>query len=389
MEDILDKKLYLFKMLYEYILFFLILIYLLYIAQFREIHKNILYLSALSIFFLLYGIINNHDLTLSIKDFRLFFLPILFSLMLHYSLFMKNTDLKQLLNFYILLSTLILFVGLYQYFTFNGDIESIWRYAYLLQANKEMNPNYQEHFINYQLIRNGDIRVSSIFISALDFSYYLSFFSFLIYILFLQNKKTIYLLLFLIINFGIYTAQVRTGFILLFISIFIYHLLKLNKNYYNRIAYAMPFIFIVITFLYMLIGGGLNDSSTLGRLVQYDTLINNFTLLGSGLGKYTFTFDSLYIYLFLTYGIFSILLILFQLKLIKTLLYIYTNRLLYSNNRYEIIFIEFMSVYNLSVLYLFAFQHTLGSPTFFLLYLFSFVVISKIHNNIKALNHDN
>jgi len=387
-EDILDRKLYAFKMLYEYVLLFLITIYFIYITKFKKAHKNVIYISIFSIIFLVLGFTKNHDIVSSVKDFRLFFLPILLSLFLYYSLWMKNVNIKQLTYFYIIVSTLILFIGIYEYFTFNGDIKSIWRYKYLLEVNKELNPNFLEHFIGYQLMRNSEIRVSSIFISSLDFSYYISFFAFFIYLYFIKNKKVIYLLSLILILFGIYIAQVRTGFILLFLSIFIYHLLNSNKKYYNYFAISSPFLLIIFTFLYMFIGGALNDSSTLGRLLQYVTLVKAFSLLGSGLGKYAFSFDSLYIYILLTYGLFSIILIIFQFKIIKTLLYLFHNRKAHSKNVHEVVFIEFMSVYSLSILYLFAFQHTLGSPTFFLLYLFSFIIIYKLKHNTKVYNNE-
>ena len=91
----------------------------------------------------------------------------------------------------------------------------------------------------------------------------------------------------------------------------------------------------------------------------------------------------LYIYIFLTYGVFSILFFYIQYWIINKLIVVNNNISRLNFNRYEIVLVQFMIVYHLVSLYLFAFQHTLDSPTFFVLYFFSFIILSKANYKLK------
>ena len=188
---------------------------------------------------------------------------------------------------------------------------------------------------------------------------------------------------FITILFSLYIAQVRTGFILLFLGVVIYFLINSRIKIMRRLSFYVPVIAIIGTFLVMLTGSSLNDTSTLGRLVQYLQLMNEFSVFGSGMGKYAFDFDSLYIYLFLTYGVFSILFFYMQFWIINKLIIINNNLRKLDSKRYEFILVQFMIIYNLVSLYLFAFQHTLGAPTYFILYFLSFIVLSKANYKPK------
>tara|TARA_B110000008_G_scaffold207229_1_gene205950 strand:- start:2334 stop:3188 length:855 start_codon:yes stop_codon:yes gene_type:complete len=278
---------------------------------------------------------------------------------------------------------MLILYGFYEYIMFDGRLDSIWRYEFLLQAKKDINPDFLAHKIVYQVLRDGSIRVASIFISALDWAFYLSTFGILIFIMILKLRNLYFVPLFITILFSLYIAQVRTGFILLFLGVVIYFLINSRIKIMRRLSFYVPVIAIIGTFLVMLTGSSLNDTSTLGRLVQYLQLMNEFSVFGSGMGKYAFDFDSLYIYLFLTYGVFSILFFYMQFWIINKLIIINNNLRKLDSKRYEFILVQFMIIYNLVSLYLFAFQHTLGAPTYFILYFLSFIVLSKANYKPK------
>ena len=381
LEEIFSINFIILKTYFEVLFFGALISYFVYVTKFSKLHSSVLFLLSLVFCCVVYAFIINEDIISVIKDFRLFFLPITICFLLYFLNAFDLINIKKLLWFYILLSFLLILYGFFEYIIFDGSLKSVWRYEYLLELKKEVDPNYQEHKIIYQIIRDGSIRVSSIFISALDYSFYVATFGILIFIMILKLKNIYLLPLFLITIFSLYISQVRTGFILLSIGIICYFLLNSKIKIVNRLAFFIPFVAIFGTFFLMLTESSVNDSSSLGRLVQYYELISKFTIFGSGMGKYAFDFDSLYIYIFLTYGVLGILFFYLQYWIINKLLFVYRNHKYL--NGYEKVMLQFMIIYHLSSLYLFAFQHTLGAPTFFILYFFSFIILTRTEYSIQ------
>ena len=383
LEDIFNTKLYILKIFFELLALIMITVYFFYVVKFFRFHKSLVIIVGFIAFSIVYGMVINKDIVAVVKDFRLFILPILISFLFYYVKIFESINIRKLINFYIFISIMLILYGFYEYIMFDGRLDSIWRYEFLLQAKKDINPDFLAHKIVYQVLRDGSIRVASIFISALDWAFYLSTFGILIFIMILKLRNLYFVPLFITILFSLYIAQVRTGFILLFLGVVIYFLINSRIKIMRRLSFYVPVIAIIGTFLVMLTGSSLNDTSTLGRLVQYLQLMNEFSVFGSGLGKYAFDFDSLYIYLFLTYGVFSILFFYMQFWIINKLIIINNNLRKLDSKRYEFILVQFMIIYNLVSLYLFAFQHTLGAPTYFILYFLSFIVLSKANYKPK------
>ena len=383
LEDIFNTKLYILKIFFELLALIMITVYFFYVVKFFRFHKSLVIIVGFIAFSIVYGMVINKDIVAVVKDFRLFILPILISFLFYYVKIFESIYIRKLINFYIFISIMLILYGFYEYIMFDGRLDSIWRYEFLLQAKKDINPDFLAHKIVYQVLRDGSIRVASIFISALDWAFYLSTFGILIFIMILKLRNLYFVPLFITILFSLYIAQVRTGFILLFLGVVIYFLINSRIKIMRRLSFYVPVIAIIGTFLVMLTGSSLNDTSTLGRLVQYLQLMNEFSVFGSGMGKYAFDFDSLYIYLFLTYGVFSILFFYMQFWIINKLIIINNNLRKLDSKRYEFILVQFMIIYNLVSLYLFAFQHTLGAPTYFILYFLSFIVLSKANYKPK------
>jgi hypothetical protein len=383
LENFFNSKLFFLKIYFELIVLGLLTIYFIYAFFFLKVHKSVISITIFIFFSIIYAMILNNGIFAIAKDFRLFFLPIIISILFYYLKSFELIDIRKLLIFYIFTSIILLLYGFYEYILFDGTVDSIWRYEFLLQAKKGLDPDFLDHKVMYQVLRNGSIRVSSIFISALDYSFYVATFGILIFIMILKLKHTFFIPLFIVVLFSLYTAQVRTGFILLLLGILIYFLINSKIKVIYQLAFYMPFIAIMGTFLVMFSENNLNDTSTLGRLVQYYQMINEFTVFGSGMGKYAFNFDSLYIYIFLTYGVFSILFFYIQYWIINKLIIVNNNISMLNFNRYEIVLTQFMIIYHLISLYLFTFQHTLGAPTFFILYFFSFIILSKSNHKLR------
>lgn len=383
LEETLGFRLYILKTYFELITLSLFIAYFFYITKLFKVHKSIVILVGFISFSIVYGTILNKDIVAVVKDFRFFFLPILINLMFYYLKIFQRINIRRLIIFYISISTLLILYGFYEYIIFDGTVDSIWRYKFLLEAKKEIDPDFADHRVLYQVLRDGSLRVSSIFISALDYSFYISGVGILIFILIIRLQKIYFIPLFIAILFSLYIAQVRTGFLLLSLGILTYFMINSRIRLLYRLSFLVPLIAIVGTFLVILSGSDLNDPSTLGRLLQYYQLITEFTIFGNGMGKYAFSFDSLYIYVFLTYGVLGILFFYIQYWIINKLIMLKNNIHDLDLNRYEIVLVQFMIILNLVSLYLFAFQHTLGAPTFFLLYFFSFIILSKANYKLK------
>ena len=387
LEAIFNTKLFIFKTYLESIILIMFIGYFVYLINFFKFHKSFLLLIGFIFFSILYSVLLKQDIVAIVKDFRMFFLPILLSLLFYLLKIFESINVRKLVFFYISISIILILYGFYEYIVFDVTVNSIWRYEFLLESKKDLKPGYLDHKVMYSVLRDGSIRVSSLFISALDYSFYLAMFGILIFIMIFNLRKTYFIPLFIAVLVSLYISQVRTGFILLILGTVIYFLLNSKIRIIYLLSFFLPFIFIIGTFLVMFSGSALNDTSILGRLVQYYQLITEFSVLGGGIGTYAFEFDSLYIYLFLTYGLFGILFFYLQYWIIRQLIKVKyaINRLCF--NRYEVVFVEFMIIYHLVALYLFAFQNSLGSPTFFILYFFSFVILSKANYKLKkALN---
>jgi hypothetical protein len=383
LEDIFDAKLFILKIFFECLILIAFVTYLVYITKFFKFHLSLISLVVVIFCCISYGFFLNEGIVNIAKEFRMFFLPILFGLVFYCARIFGSINIRKLIFSYISISIMLILFGFYEFIVFDGTVDSIWRYDFLLQAKKELKPDYLEHKVIYQVIRDGSIRVSSLFISALDYSFYVAMVGILSFIMIFKLKKIYFIPLFIAVLFSLYIAQVRTGFILLILGILIFFLINSKVKVLYLLSFLVPFIAIIGTLIVMISGSTLNDTSSLGRLVQYYQLINDFTLLGGGMGRYANEFDSFYIYLFLTYGVFSMLFFYFQywivIKLIKMNNAI--SKSFYSG--YEIVLVQFMIIFHLVSLYLFAFQNSLGAPTFFLLYFFSFIIISKVNYNLN------
>ncbi len=375
-----------------------LLIFLLLAVTFKHIKKQTIGIFDIQVFAIFLSLsvigifISSVPLSEALKDLRILLLPMILSFLLVSVIQAKEIKFKLLINAYIFLAILIMAFGFYEFFTFDGDYTKTWRYEQLLELKLEQNPEQSPelvaHLLANQFIRNGELRVASIFISALDYSLFLGFFSIFIINYFFVRKNLLYLILFFLTVFALYTTNVRTGFIILILGLFLSYSLSSRVRLLYKFSFILPILTIAFSFMYIILGGFLNDASSIGRLDQYSYLFKNLSVLGSGLGSYTARFDSFYIYIFLTFGTATLLFLYFFYIVISRLARSYSQLKKPGSNPLARFFVKFSLVYILVMLYVFTFQHTAGSVNYFLFYLFpliSSVSIYKTQHQGKKL----
>lgn len=119
----------------------------------------------------------------------------------------------------------------------------------------------------------GQVRAFSLFLSALDFGYYLSVMSAFFLLTFLRRRSTLCLLGLLLAGFAAWLTSTRLVFILCSMSVTTALLIAFRAR--TSIIAALPFIYLAvgISFLVQASGIGFSSSPDLGNLSSDDSLI--------------------------------------------------------------------------------------------------------------------
>lgn len=282
------------------------------IAIRRTAPKGATIFIVVSIAFLILGAIKN-GVTIAILDWRTSIAPIVIAWLAAEAGILNLSTLNKIYKFTSILITINSIYAIQQYITFDGNIESHWRYAFLLDEKLKANSDYETRFIYYQLLRDNELRSSGMFVSALQYSYAAAFasFYFLVNLVSSLRKKDI-LTAFVHFIFasccigGVLVSQVRASLIILAISLIIFfacysYSTRNSFNYRRSILILTGSILSYALVLFMF--GSKFDSSVQGRVVQYFFGLDNFTPLGYWPGSFRGQFDSYYIYGLLTFGL--------------------------------------------------------------------------------------
>lgn len=332
------------------------------------------------------GAANDFSLRMIYVDFRSIFLPLLLCLLFAITGFFEDIDSQVVVRWGIFLLLINGALSVWDYLEFDGNYEDLWRYQSLLQSKAAL---YRDHFnedqLVYQLVRDGQLRSSGFLVSALTASYLYAFVA--IYFLFRitqirLSSLAVDLLVFLMFLFFIYVTKVRAGYVMVVFALIMFCVYGVLVK--KELKYLAVFLFPLCAFLllsfYLLYGGGFGiDASSLGRIAQYEVLVDRFKIIGSGLGSFPGMFDSLYIYKLLELGVFSLLVF---YVLYKTILDdIRVARYL------DLIYVQF-SVF----LFLATFQHIAGSAYYFFfifyLMLFRYGFKEKMFNSENDLGSE-
>jgi hypothetical protein len=316
-----------------------------------------------------------------VQGLRLFMVPILIPwLMARYGIFEKISY-KHIGYTIILLAIVSVIYGIYQKYTFTGNIETLWFYKFFNKLDQ--NP---VELGSFNFIRDEKLRVTSWYVSPIMYS--LSLAMALVYILSKIFSKRLPALVYLfysavigLLLFGIFESQTRIG---LFVFLLSFLVLLLRATFKFLIPYWIyllaPLSAIAATIL-SLIFGFTDDLSALGRLKQYASIMLYFAPAGNGFGAesvLTF-FDSYYLSLISLFGVFCVLPIAFIFFCSKTLFAYAVGTKAYTH--YFVIATFIMS---LTMIYTFAFQFTAGSyiyKLFFFMVFFSFSKFEKFSRN--------
>jgi len=296
--------------------------------------------------------------------------------------------LPTLKNTLLILSVLITFYGLYQYIFFNGNYSSLWNFEFVLRGKIE---KFQRdpRFVQYTFLRNGNLRSSSVFVSPIEYGLFLVAPSLICFNSLFEKRNLLfkvgYFLLFAIFFLGLLSTQVRATYISLAVGIITILLLRIFKRLNFKILLIGPLTLAVMTFLYLLSGFLIfKDSSALGRIAQYAKFPKVFELMGKGIGApvANTAFDSWYLSSAAVFGIMSPIYIVLTFYIFNQL---YKLKRKASHSKIDVEEKGLLNVtiaYFCSFIFIFAFHYSIASAQILLLYLLSFLMISKLQYRI-------
>ena len=311
--------------------------------------------------------------TSALEDYRVLLAPIVLAGLLSLTARPGPVDLRRLRVLLLGLGVVTVLIAVFQYATFDGELTNTWRHDFLLALKLEQNPEYRPHMIQYSIIRDGSLRASSVFISAIDFSVFAAFFGILAFVSLVFRRRPQYVLWMGLSVLGVAVSQVRIGYIVLAFGWAVTLLLASRWRPVRIAAMLSPLFVIAVILSYVGLGSGLNDPSSMGRLPQYAYLLSEFSFTGSGFGSYRGRFDSFLIYAGLTLGAGVVLL---GLAIAWTAVRLeHVDRRLAQRGGHveERIAVRFAFVQLLSAIVVFSVHHTAGSVSYFLVFLLAFI----------------
>ena len=178
--------------------------------------------------------------------------------------------------------------SIYEYVTFNGSYENIWRYQSLLSSKMEVNSDYNEAQLAYQMVRDDNLRAAGFLVSALIAAYIYGFIAIhlICNILIFKKSRRVFLDGMLLVAYIVfsYITQVRTSFLMVGIALLFIYSLRLVKSGKAKQAVAIGASVSLVTGLFVFLSSnvGVKDASSLGRIDQYNTFFSNLTLLEIG-----------------------------------------------------------------------------------------------------------
>ena len=309
----------------------------------------------------------------ALEDYRVLLAPIVLAGLLSLTVQPRPVDLRRLRMLLLGLGVVTVLIAAVQHATFDGDLTSTWRHDFLLALKLEQNPEYRPHMIQYSIVRDGSLRASSVFISAIDFSVFAAFFGILAFVSLVVRRRPEYLVWVGVAIVGVAVSQVRIGFIVLAFGCAVTLLLTSRWRGVRLAAMLSPLGVIATILAYVALGGGLNDPSSMGRLPQYAFFLDAFSVSGSGFGSYRGRFDSFFIYAGLTLGA-GIVLLGLTIAWTATRLERVDRQLgVCRAHVEERIAVRFALVQLLSAIVVFSVHHTAGSVSYFLVFLLAFI----------------
>ncbi|MFG7715848.1 hypothetical protein, partial [Klebsiella pneumoniae] len=339
-----------------------------------------------SMIYVIYSMAKDNSISRIILDWRDTVAPVLIMYLMVRTNVINFDDGDRILHFIALMVVGNSIIAIIDYYNFNGIAESSWRYDFLIDLNLKTDSDYESRMVVYQIVRNGNLRSSGLFVSALQYSYIAGMFCFYFYLKLLNSLKwlnfsglALSLISMIICLAGVYVSQVRTAFLIIIFNILFYHLCLSYKNNFSfkpKLTMSLAVICSVVMFYAIYYLGESADASSYGRLAQYAIMISDFNPLGAGLGAYKGLFDSFYVYIILTLGAPSIYFIYF---FVKRYIYIFSRKNIEIDKKY----IPFVGVCFTAfpvMMLAMSFQHVAGSIYYTLNFLTFFISMRYLTN---------
>lgn len=332
-------------------------------SNFRTINVAFIYFIGIPFIysFLLSKSLSNYTIN-GYKDF--FFPYILFFLLFKCKYLNFNYN---ILNY---VSVIVPTGAIIQFMLYDGQLTSFWFYDYFNCF--EDNP-IETGYYNY--LKENSLRATSCFVTPIDLSlisgvliiYHFTYF------MVKSPQRVIHFCLLLYSFIGLYLSQTRVGFAVVIIGVLTLFDTKKGIVSLKRICF-IPIIFIILTFVFIT-NGSLNDDSSLGRVIQYKTFINEFSIWGSGISDYDaiFKYDSYILSSFKMMGGAAFLYFMMYFTLLKLSVKLFNST---SKTRHAYFVIASAN----SLIYTFAIQHLAGSCV---LTLIIFLMFNYIYNPEK------
>jgi len=281
-------------------------------ASRRSVDGNVVVMIGATLMLLLYGSFLNGFLLASL-DWRGSILPIILAILLVNAGLLDEKRVGGLMSFLAVAIAVNSAFAVLQYYTFSGDFESTWRYDFLLQEALRADSDFETRLMEYQIVRDGNLRSSGVFASALQFSYSAALACFYFYCrssdLFRRGRIFTAVgcgALMILCAWGVYVSQVRASLIIVLVSAALHAICFSTRDggrFKAGIAIAIGVGAVVVFAWALTFHASAFDASVQGRIPQYAYLVQNFIAAGHGVGSFRSKFDSYYIYGFLTFGI--------------------------------------------------------------------------------------
>lgn len=307
------------------------------------------------------SLINHISVGTIFQGIRLFFSPIIYTFLFYKAGLFKNVSISKIKITLIFILVVSLLYSIWQSFTFNGELSSVWFYDYF---NKTM--DLDDGAFNF--IRDDELRATSVFVSPIISSVF--FASTALSLFYMEDKSKVLKVIYIFIGIlGVYFSRTRIG--LIYIPLFF-----ILRFIINRVSFKYSILSIGIAILITLVSliyGITDDLSALGRVIQYQEFINMYKLGGYGFeDEYLIKFDSYIISLSLNIGILAFFVLYGIIKLSKENLLIRDEL---NNNQIQA-FLMFSALNALCIIYEFAFQYIAGNYIYKLTFLFLFIGLS-------------
>lgn len=308
--------------------------------------------------------IKGQNISYIIQGIRLYISPIITPYLLYKYKLLSGLNIGLLNKCFVFLLCFLLIYSVVQVYSFDGNLSHLWFYRF-----------YDDLIVNpietasFNFVREGALRATAVFVSSIHLT--VTFFILALY--FFIMKVKFWPLWCMLALYGIELTQTRVGYFLILVCLGIGVFRRKFPN--STQCYFIPLLAICVTLL-SLIFQLISDESALGRLVQYTVFMDNFNVVGNGVGdKFALVFyDSFYISILIAFGILGVIYVFCYLKILK----IVVCKMMITNEKELKRLLVFTVFLGYSVLYLFAFQYVAGAFPFVLIWLLIFISLSQI-----------